>query len=181
MLGSKPPITIFIGYDSVIFDIYKFPGTKATSPFKFISSIQKKDILHRFIHLGAVAQRTTKSDAPLRVWLSGVALVDENNILIGFCWLYMSKCANHNVFVLLIYPDLSSEFKENLSCIKDMIPDLAIVVPLNVLAKFEQFHETKLWREEGVVTKSGAINRKIVQYGTGYVDAPSLLFEPCRE
>jgi hypothetical protein len=32
--------------------------------------------------------------------------------------------------------------------IKDMIPDLALVVPFDVLVKFKQFHETKLWREK---------------------------------
>jgi hypothetical protein len=181
VLGYRPPITISIEYEHVIFDIYRFPGTKVTSPFKFISSNQRKDILYRYILLGAVAQRTNKGDVPLRVWLSGVALVNENGMLIGYCWLYLSKCANYNVFVLLIYPDLSFDFREHVVHVRDMIPDLTRVVPSDVLTIFEQFHETRRWKEEGVVRKSGVINRKIVQFGTGYVDAPSLLYEPCKE
>jgi hypothetical protein len=153
---------------------------KFTSPFKYLSTDQKKEILFRFIPLGAVAQKPSKPGPSLRVWISGAALVDESGTLKGFVWFYLSKCAPFNVHVLLISPNLELDFKESLTHIKDLVPNLTINVPEDVLNVFEKFHQTKIWKEEGHIRANGSVIRQLVQYNCGYVDSPSPKYEPCK-
>lgn len=181
-LGDETdPIEIKVGDNLVFFDRYRPYGvTKFMSPYKFLSSNQKKDILFRFISLGAVAQKPSKPGASLRVWISGAAVVDDKNTLKGFVWFYLSKCAPFHVHLLLVSPNLEWEFKETLSHIKDLTPDLTINVPSDVVKVFEEFHETRLWKEEGFIKENGSVTRKLVQYNCGYVDSPSPRHEPCK-
>ena len=154
---------------------------KPTSPFTYISNVQRTELLHRSAPLACVVQR--KGSKIIRIFAINCGLFNNEGYMVGYLMgLYKYKCNSNPIWSdvydietksIVVYHHISDlkGFKCDINC----LPTEAAVFAHN------EYYESKRWFEHGVYDDRGIMkdNRIItfneVRASTPSTDEPGLL------
>jgi hypothetical protein len=87
--------------------------------------------------------------------------------------IYREKCQPFNVLTVVVMMDLNSmEVLKGIDKLKNFICDFQTLIPEEARIFHEDYLEARQWKEEGILSSAGHVQRKCLHYGTGWHDEP---------